>query len=181
MAFKLNTNISDSQAEKMGARVTREQFERYMNEFAPVERSLIGSLGSGDAAKAAERSTADAERARASLERMRSRYGTSLTADQRSAEDAQFASRTTLNSLGTRNLARQLDEDRDFNLRGTLLNIGNNLSSSAMGGLTDSSNNAAARNNAHNAAMADYQAQRSSQKAQTASTIATLGALAFAI
>ena len=178
-SYKLNTDITDKQAEEMGAQVTREQFERYMTDFAPVEKKLAGSLGEADPQAAGQQATQDAGRARASLDRMRSRYGASLTGGQRQAEDHQAAGATGLSALGAMNTTRQHGEDRDFNLRGGLINIGNNVNASAVGGLTQSAANASARGDAHNSAMANYSAQRSQQKAQTVSTVASLGAMAF--
>lgn len=178
-AFKLDTNISDGQAKSMAAQVTREQFERYMNEFAPVEKQTIASLGQGGALVAADNSTNNAKRSRAALERMRSRYGTSLTAGQRGAEDSQFQRATTLSHLGAKNTGRQMDEDRDFNLRGQMLNLGNNINSNAMSGLTDASINAQGRQNAHDQAKAQHSAQKSQQIASTVGTVATIGALVF--
>ena len=176
--FRLNTNVTDEQAEQMGARVSREQFERYMNVFAPQEQALIGTLGQDSAQNAAGGAQANAERSRAALERMRQRYGTSLTGQQRQAETRQNQRATTLGSLSAVNTGRQLDEDRRFNLQGTMLNIGNNLSSGAMGGLTQAANNASARQQAYDQAQAQYKAQRSQQKASTVGSIVTLGAMA---
>jgi hypothetical protein len=72
-----------------------------------------------------------------------------------------------------------MDEDRNFNLQGTMLNIGNNLSSSAMSGLTQSSNNASARQQSYDQAKAQYSAQKSQQTASTVSSLAGIAALAF--
>lgn len=176
--FRLNTNVTDEQAEKMGARVSREQFERYMNVFAPQEQALIDTLGQASAQNTAGGAQANAERSRAALERMRQRYGTSLTGQQRQAETRQNQRATTLGSLSAVNTGRQLDEDRRFNLQGTMLNIGNNLSSGAMSGLTQAANNANAREQSYQQAQAQYKAQRSQQKASTVGSIVTLGAMA---
>lgn len=178
-SYYLNTNVTDQQAEEMAGRVSREQFERYMNVFAPQEQALISTLGNTSAQDAASTSQADAQRSRASLERMRERYGTSLTGQQRAAENSANNRATTLGSLSAINTGRQLDEDRKFNLQGTMLNIGNGLSSSAMSGLTQSSNNANARQQSYDQAKAQHSAQQSQQRASTVSSIATIGAMAM--
>jgi hypothetical protein len=140
----------------MAGRVSREQFERYMERFAPQEQAMLSTIDDKRATQAASTANADAQRTRAALERMRQRYGTSLTSGQQNAESSQNQRSTALGALSATNTGRQLDEDRRFNLYGTMLNIGNNLSSSATGGLTNSANNAAARERAHDAAKAQY-------------------------
>lgn len=179
MAYRLNTNISDGQAKQMGAAVTREQFENYMNAFVPTENKLIGSLGNGGAEQAAGGAAADAQRSRASLERMRSRYGTSLSAGQQQAEGRQSRNAQTLSTLGARNTGRQLDEDRDYNLRGTLLNVGRNLSSSGSSGLAEGAINAQKRENAYDQAKASADAQESQNRASAVSSLAMMAAIAF--
>lgn len=159
-SYRLFTDITDKEAEEAAGRVSREQFERYMEMFAPQERKIISSLGETRAQDAASSAQADATRSREALERMRQRYGTSLTGQQRQAENNQNQRALALSSLSATNTGRQMDEDRRFNLQGTMLNIGNNLSSSAMGGLTDSSNNANARKQAHEQAKAQHRANR---------------------
>lgn len=179
MTYRLNTNISDTQAEKTAGRVSREQFERYMNSFVPQEEALVGTLNNHSAEDAAGESQANAQRSRASLDRMRERYGTSLTSGQSAAENSANSRSATLGSLSAVNTGRQMDEDRKFNLQGALLNIGNGLSSSAMSGLTQSSNNANARQQAYDQSKAQYSAQKSQQTASTVGSIATLAAMAF--
>lgn len=168
--YTLNTNVTDAQAEQMGAQVTREQFERYMNDFVPYEESAIGSLGDASAQQAASSSIGDAARARASLERMRSRYGTSQTAGQANAEAHQTSLSTSLGALGAVNAGRQLDEDRDYNLMGSMLNLGNNVQSSATNSLTSASANEQQRENAYQSAKASADAAQSQQNAALAST-----------
>jgi hypothetical protein len=179
-SYRLNTDVTDEQAQEMAGRVSREQFERYMQMFAPQEQKLIGSLGGTQAQDAASTAQADAMRSRAALERMRQRYGTSLTGQQRQAENNQSQRATTLGSLSAVNTGRQLDQDRKFNLQGTMLNIGNNLSSSAMGGLTTSSNNANAREQSYQQAQSQYKAQQQQQMASTVSSLGVAGAMLFA-
>ena len=178
--YKLNTDVTDKQAEEMAGRVSREQFERYMRMFVPQEQKLIGSLDETQAQDAASTAQADAMRSRAALERMRQRYGTSLTGQQRQAETSQSQRATTLGALSATNTGRQMDEDRKFNLQGTMLNIGNNLSSSAMGGLTTSSNNANAREQSYQQAQSQYKAQQQQQMASTVSSLGMAGAMLFA-
>jgi len=176
--FKLRTDMSDEDAKKLGAQVTREQFERYMNEFVPRENQLISSLGNRDAFSEGG-AQADAGRSRAALERMRSRYGTSLSSGQQSAENRQTNNATTLADISGTNAGRQIDQDRDYNLRSSLLNIGNNLSSSATSGLTDAAINEQNRQNAFNRAEAAADAQDAQNTASTIGTVATIGAMIF--
>jgi hypothetical protein len=176
-SYTLNTNVTDKQAEETAGRVSREQFERYMTDFVPQEERLSSSIGETRAQGAAKSATGDAIRSRAALERMRQRYGTSLTKGQSVSEDRQGQRTTTLGALSATNTGRQMDEDRNFNLQGTMLNIGNNLSSRAMSGLTQSSNNASARQQSYDQAKAKHSAQKSQQRASIATSIGT--ALAF--
>ena len=101
--YTLNTDVTDEQAEEMAGRVSREQFERYMRMFVPQEQKLIGSLDETQAQDAASTAQADAMRSRAALERMRQRYGTSLTGQQRQAETSQSQRATTLGALSAVN------------------------------------------------------------------------------
>lgn len=176
-SYKLNTNVTDEQAQEMAGRVSREQFERYMEMFAPQEQKMIDSLGENRAQDAGATAQADAARSRAALDRMRQRYGTSLTGQQQQAENSQSQRATTLGALSATNTGRQMDQDRKFNMQGTMLNIGNSLSSSSMSGLTDSSNNANARQQAHDQAKSQYKAQQAQQIGQAISTAGVVGAL----
>lgn len=180
MAYSLNTNISDDKAKEMAATVSREQFERYMNDFVPYENELIGSLGElENPGRAGRQATADAQRARASLERMRERYGTSLNASQQSAENRMTRLDTTLSSLGARNDNRVASEDRDYALKGQLLNLGNGVRSSAQSSLTGVAANAQARENSYEQAKAQHSAQESQQRASTVASLAAIAAIAF--
>lgn len=171
-SYRLNTDVSDSEANNMAARVSREQFERYMEDFAPQEESLANSLGNTTAEDAAKDAKKQAVRSREALDRMRQRYGTSMTGQQEQAESRSNQRQTTLGQLSAKNTGRQLDEQRNYNLKGTMLNIGNNLSSSAMGGLTESAQNASARKTQYEQAKDQHQAQQQQQAASAASMIA---------
>lgn len=171
--------MHDRDFEKLGTTVALEQFERYMTDFAPQEKRLLSSLDNTTAEAAAKSSKKDAERARSALDRMRSRYGTSMTSHQKQAESNQHQRTTTLGGLSATNSARQMDEDRRFNLQGTMLNIGNNLSSTAMSGLTDASTNASARQQQAAANRAQHDAARHQQRAGMIQAGASLAALAF--
>lgn len=159
-SYKLNTNITDRQAEVMAGRVAREQFERYMQRFAPQEEAILGTQDDTAAQDGAQDAQQNAQRSRAALERMRQRYGVKQTAPQSKAEGQQFQQNSTLGTLSAGNMGRQMDEDRRFNLQGNMLNIGNNLQQSAQGGLTTSANNAAAREQAYQSARAQHKANQ---------------------
>lgn len=177
-SYRLNTDISEDKANNEAARVSREQFERYMEDFAPQENALAGSLGDKTAEQAAEDAKKQSVRSREALERMRQRYGTSMTGQQQQAESRSNQRQATLGQLSAKNTGRQLDEQRNFNLKGSMLNIGNNISSSAMGGLTESAQNASARKTQYEQAKDQHSAQ---QKQQTASTIGTMATIAAMI
>lgn len=159
-SYKLNTDVTDEEAEEMAGRVAREQFERYMQRFAPQEEAILATQGDTVGQDAAQSSQENALRSRAALERMRQRYGVKLSGSQQQAESSNFQRNTTLGSLAARNMGIQMDEDRKYNLQGNMLNIGNNLQQSAQGGLTDSANNAAAREQAYQSAKAQHEASQ---------------------
>ncbi|MCP1316851.1 hypothetical protein [Halomonas sp. 707B3] len=158
--YELNLDVTDEQAEEMAGRVAREQFERYMQRFAPQEKAILATQDDTRAQDAASTAQADAVRSRAALERMRSRYGVTNNASQQQAEASNFQRSTALGSLSAVNFGRQLDEDRRFNLQGAMLNIGNNLQQSAQNGLTVSATNAAAREQAYQSARAQHKANQ---------------------
>lgn len=159
-SYSLNTNVTDKQAENMAGRVAREQFERYMQRFAPQEEAILATQDDAAAQDGAQDAQQNAQRSRAALERMRQRYGVKQTASQGKAEGQQFQQNSTLGSLSAGNMGRQMDEDRRFNLQGNMLNIGNNLQQSAQGGLTTSANNAAAREQAYQSAKSQHKANQ---------------------
>lgn len=177
-SYRLNTNISEDKANNEAARVSREQFERYMEDFAPQENALANSLGDRTAERAAKDAKKQSVRSREALDRMRQRYGTSMTGQQQQTESRTNQRQSTLGQLSAKNTGRQLDEQRNYNLKGTMLNIGNNISSSAMGGLTESAQNASARKTQYEQAKDQHSAQ---QKQQTASTIGTMATIAAMI
>ena len=159
-SYKLNTNVTDGQAERMAGRVSKEQFERYMQRFAPQEEAILSTQYDTAAQDAAGDAQKNAVRSRAALQRMRERYGIAQTGGQQQAESRSNQRSTTLGSLAATNTARQLDEDRGYNLQGQMLNIGNNLSQSAQQGLTTSANNAAAREQAYQSAKSQRKANQ---------------------
>lgn len=158
--YTLNTNVTDQQAENTAGRVAREQFERYMQRFAPQEEAILATqdgIAAQDSARGAQQ---NAQRSRAALERMRQRYGVKTSGAQQQAESSNFQRNTTLGSLSAGNMGRQMDEDRRFNLQGQMLNIGNSLQESAQGGLTTSANNAASREQAYQSARSQHKANQ---------------------
>lgn len=159
-SYSLNTNVTDKQAEETAGRVAREQFERYMQRFAPQEEAILATQSDTAGQNAGQDAQQNAQRSRAALERMRQRYGVKTSGAQQQAEASNFQRNTTLGTLAAGNMGRQMDEDRKYNLQGNMLNIGNNLQQSAQGGLTTSANNAAAREQAYQSAKSHHKANQ---------------------
>lgn len=160
------------------SRISREEFDRYIQDFRPTEQATIASLKDSTVATAMDDSQADATRARASLGRMRERYGTDTTPTQAAAEARQASLGGTLSTLGVGNVVALGDRDRTQQTLTGLLNHGQGLRQQAMGNFGSASSLEAARSSANSSNRAAYTQQKAADKAQTYQSAAALAATA---
>lgn len=160
------------------ARISREEFERYLEDFRPTEQATIKSLNTSTVGKAMDSSAADAVRSRASLERMRERYGTTATPDQAAGEARQNALSGTLSTLNAGNVAAQNDSDNRQKTLAGLLNVGQGIRQQALGNFGSASSLEGQRASANTSNQVAYKQQQAAQKQQTTQSAVALAAMA---
>jgi hypothetical protein len=160
------------------AKISREEFDRYLKEFRPLEQKTVSSLNDSTVGKAMDSSLKDSVQARASLERMRSRYGVTMSPDQAIGEARQNALSGALGTLSAGNTAAQFDKDNKRQTLAGLLNVGQGIRQQALGGFGAASGMEAQRNSANQQNQAAYAQQKAASKASTYSAIASLGMMA---
>ena len=158
------------------AAITRDQWNHYLQQFAPLENELVGDVNSRDlVTKAAKTAATQTRVGDASLDRSISRYGLNMTGVQRAQLERQQAIGNATNTAQAVNTARVDQRDRNLSLAANLMQQGRGVSSSAISGLGDAANSEAQRN-AHNA---QAKAQAKAQQTSTAIGIVGLGIMAF--
>lgn len=160
------------------ARISREEFDRYLTEFRPLEQKTIASLDDSTVQKSMDASQGDAVQARASLERMRQRYGVDTTPAQAAGEARQNALSGALSTLSAGNTAAQFDKDNKRQTTAGLLNVGQGIRQQALGGFGSAAGMEASRVSADQQNQAAYAQQKSASKANTYSAVASLGMMA---
>jgi len=140
------------------------QFERDLVERARTDTSLIDSA-KVDSGKASALMAGVAER-------NESRYGVSLTPAQRQQQEASQRRGQALGTGQAVNNARLAQKDLNSSLLGGVVDVGQGVYQRSMGALT---NAAANKNSLDNA----YKAAKAQSKAQTYSTIGSLGSSAI--
>lgn len=161
------------------ARISRDEFDRYLREFRPTEQVTIDSLNESTVGTSMEAAQADAVRSRAALGRMRERYGTNVTPAQAAAESRQNALSGALGVLGAGNSAAQFDQDNRRQTLAGLLNQGQGLRQQALGGFSSAAQLEGQRASANSANRAAYSQQKAAAKAQTYQNVASLGSMAL--
>lgn len=161
------------------ARISREEFDRYLAQFRPLEQTTIDSLDESTVGQAMDNAQADAVRARASLARMRERYGVGTDPMQAAGEARQNALSGTLGSLTAGNQAVLADRDNSRQTLAGLLNHGQALRQQALGGFSSAASLEGQRTSADSANRNAYQQQKAANKAQTYQSVASLGAMAL--
>ena len=163
------------------ARISREEFERYLTEFRPYEDQARASLGKSTVGQAMDTAQGDAVRARASLGRMRERYGVNVNPAQVQAESRQEALSGSLGQLTAANNATVQDRDNRLQTMAGIVENGNTLRQQALGNFSGASALEGSRVTADRQAKAQYKSQKSAERAsmyQTAGSLAATAAMA---
>lgn len=161
------------------ARISRGEFQRYLDQFRPLEGDLISELDKPTVGKSIDAAAADATRARASLERMRERYGADVTPFQAAAEARQNALSSTLGQLSAANNAVLADRDNRRQSLAGLLNVGQGIRQQALGNFSSAANMEGARASADQANRAAYAQQKAANRSSAIQSVASLGAAAL--
>lgn len=160
------------------ARISREEFDRYLRDFRPLEQKTIDSLDSSTVGKSMDASQADAVQARASLGRMRERYGVNTTPMQAAGEARQNALSGALGTLSAGNAAAIADKDNQRQTLAGLLNVGQGIRKQSLGGFDAASGLESQRASANAQNKMAHAQQKSANKANTYSAVASLGMMA---
>ena len=160
------------------ATISREEFDRYLQDFRPLEEKTIGSLGASTVGASMDAVRKDAAQSRASLERMRSRYGVDVMPAQADAEVRQNALSGTLGLATAGNTAAQFDKDNRRQTLAGLLNVGQGVRQQALGNFSSAASMEGQRNSANQQNQAAYAQQKAQSRAATYGAVASLGTTA---
>lgn len=160
------------------ATISREEFDRYLQDFRPLEEKTIGSLGASTVDASMDAARKDAMQSRASLERMRSRYGVDVMPAQAAAEARQNALSGTLGLATAGNTAAQFDKDNRRQTLAGLLNVGQGIRQQALGNFSSAASMEGQRNSANQQNQAAYAQQKAQSRASMYGAVASLGTVA---
>lgn len=161
------------------ARISRDEFDRYLREFRPTEQAVINSLQESTVGSSMEAAQGDAIRARAAMERMRERYGTQLSTAQAAGEDRQNALSGVLSTLSAGNNAADFDRDNKRQTLAGLLNVGQGIRQQALGGFSSAAGMEGSRVAADSANRNAYQQQKAGNRQAALGAAASLGMMAI--
>lgn len=174
-----NTPLADQLAT-----ISKEEFARYIEQFRPLEKKTIDSLNESSVATSMDSAQSDATRARASLSRMRERYGAAVTPDQAAGEARANALSGSLGELSAGNNAVVADRDNRMQTLAGLMNVGGTIRQQALGNYSSASGLEGSRNSADAANKSAYTQQKTAARngnIQSAASLAATAALAFAL
>lgn len=161
------------------ARISREEFDRYIREFRPTEQDTIASLNEASVGRSMDDAQADAVRSRAALQRMRERYGVGMTAAQTAGEARQSSLSGALGVLTAGNQAADFDLDNKRQTLAGLLNIGQGIRQQAMGGFSSAAEMENSRNTANAAAKTANAQQKAANRQAALGAAASIGMMAM--
>lgn len=156
-------------ADELG-RISRDEFDRYLSDFRPVEQEVIGSLDNSTVGKSMDASQADAVRARESLARMRERYGTTVTDAQAVGESRQNNLSGALGTLSAGNNAYLADRDNREQTLAGLMNTGQIIRQQALGNWTSAAGTETQRANTNLTNQSAYKQQKAAAKQSNIAT-----------
>ena len=160
--------------DKAFAELTRKEYLDFVNNYGKFEKDQI-NLAQTDTSLI-DQAREDVDKASALTagvqQRNLQRYGGELTEVQQQQMDRGLQLGNTLGAAQSMNDARLAQKDLNKSRLSDLVNIGQGVGRSAMDALGTSAANETARKNA-------YQQAKSASKAQTYSTIASLGSMAI--
>lgn len=173
--------VTEKQAENKHsnriAKISQEEFARYLQDFRPIEDELIGKLDADTTQRSMETAQVDAVRSREALERMRERYGSAVTPEAAASEARMNALSGVLGQTTAGSSAVLVDRDNRMQTLSGLMNTGNTIRQQAMGNLTAASSAESARLQANEQAKAQAKANKYNQTAAMISSAASMAAM----
>jgi hypothetical protein len=169
-AGRPSTNDPDA----MLAYMTRKDAETYERDYGQWERDLL-ERSSNDTSlidDAREDSAMASALSQGVVDRNRARYGVNLTPAQAQQQQQTAQRNNTLGGIQSLQDARLAQRDLNQDMLGRIIDIGQGVYSRSMQGMTSAASNKKALDNAYSAAKAQ-------SKAQTYSTIGSLGSAAI--
>lgn len=170
--------MSDTPLADQLARISRDEFDRYIQDFRPTEQKVINSLDQSTVGQAMDSAQADAVRSRAALDRMRQRYGVEVSPTQAAAESRQRALSGALGVISAGNAAQRADEDNRRQTLAGVLNVGQGIRQQALGNFSSASQLEGSRTAANRANEYARKQQKEAEKQQTIGTVAALATTA---
>ena len=163
-----------SDPDQVYADMTRQDYIDFVRDYQPFENQLIEQARNDTSLIDQAREDVQVAQGLASgiASRNASRYGASLTPAQMQQQERQLQRANTLGGIQSVNDARIAQREANTRLLGDLINIGQGLNRSSLDQLGSAAATAANRENA-------YSAARAQSRAQTYSTIGSLGAAAI--
>jgi len=164
--------VSDPQ--QVMADITRQQYLDYINNYGQFEEDLINKAQNDTSLidQAREDVSLTQGIAQGIADRNASRYGTYVTPAMREQQQRTLQRQNTLGGINQINNAKLAQRQANMGLLGDLINIGQGINRSALDQMGSAAADAANRN-------AAYQNAKAASKAQTYSTIGSLGAMAI--
>jgi len=167
-----STNSRDPDA--LLAQMTREDYSSYQKDYGQFERDLVERARTDTSL--IDQARVDSKESSALMsgvaERNRERYGSSLTGAQKQQQDRGLELSSTLGSAQAVNSARLVQKDTNTALLGGVIDVGQGVYQRSMQGLSNSAQNKNQLDNAYKSAKAQH-------KAQTYSSLGSLGAAAI--
>lgn len=165
---------STSDPDKLLAYMTRADAEAYQRDYAQWEKDMLARASTDTSLiDSAKTDTAQASAlAQGVASRNTQRYGAQLTPAQLEQQQRSLQTSSTLGGVQAVQDARLSQRDLNTDMLGKLADIGQGVYQRSMTGMTSAANNKTQLDNAYKAAQAQ-------SKAQTYSTIGTLGSAAI--
>ena len=165
-------NVSDP--EKTYANIMRQEYLDYVSQYRDFEEQMITESQTDTSLIDASRENAQIASgiAQGVSDRNASRYGAALTPAQAQEQRRALERGNTLGSIQSVNDARIAQRELNQNKLADLINIGQGVNRSSLSQMGSAAANATQRKNAYDSAKA-------ASKAQTMSTVGSLGAMAI--
>ncbi|MCH1580244.1 MAG: hypothetical protein L7S55_06020 [Luminiphilus sp.] len=170
----VNTIPTVSDPDKAMADITRQQYLDFVNNYGQFEEDLIAKAQNDTSLidQAREDVSLTQGLAQGIADRNASRYGAYITPAMRQQQQRTLQRQNTLGGIDQINNAKLAQREQNMGLLSDLINIGQGINRSSLDQIGSAAADAANRN-------AAYQNAKSASKAQTYSTLGSLGAMAI--
>ena len=165
-------NVSDP--DQTYANITRQEYNDYVSNYRDFEEQMIEESQNDTSLidSARENAATASGLSQGIADRNAQRYGAALTPAQKQQQSRQLERSNTLGTVQSINDARIAQKDLNQGKLADLINIGQGVNRSSLSQMGSAAANATQRKNAYDSAKA-------ASKAQTYSTVGSLGAMAI--